>query len=153
MNIEIYKGDVERLRPMCESRMAEMQIDKFGLVLDKDKYKAELQNFIDNPNTDLLVLFDDETPVGYMGLEYFVSPLGNQKMANEQNWYVMPEHRGIGGMRLFAAATAVAKVRNCSHLIMNASMMASSLHDKLCKLYEKLGMKQFETSFIKDLRE
>jgi GNAT superfamily N-acetyltransferase len=151
MNIQIYKGDAELLRKLFESRKAEMQIGKFGLNLDEVKYMAEAQKFIDRSDADMLVLFDDDTPVGYMGIEYFVSYIGDNKMANEQNWYVLPEHRGIGGIRLFQAAEIMARAKGCTHLIMNASMMASEMHDKLCSLYAKLGMSKYETSFIKEL--
>lgn len=153
MDIKIYKGDTEILRDLCESRKAEIQLGKFGVTIDEDKYKKDLQRFIDSSDTDLFVLFDNDIPIGYLGLEYFISPFGTQKMANEQNWYVMPDHRGIGSIRLFSAASVMAKAKGCTHLIMNASMMASDMHDKLCKLYEKLGMSKFETSFIKDLKE
>ena len=151
MNIEIYKGDAERLRALFTSRKAEMQIGKFGLNLDEVKYMVEAQRFIDRTDTDLLVLFDNSVPIGYLGLEYYISYLGDNKIANEQNWYVMPEHRGIGSIRLFEAAELLAKATGCSHLTMNASMMASEMHNKLCSLYEKLGMSKYETSFIREL--
>ena len=151
MNIEIYKGSAEKLRALFISRKAEMQIDKFGIELDDVKYMTEAQSFIDDNDTDMIVIFDDSIPVGYMGLEYFVSPLSSQVIANEQNWYVIPSYRGIWSIRLLQTAEAIAKNRGCSHLTMNAAMMASEMHDKLCTRYGKLGMDKYETSFIKSL--
>jgi len=151
MNIELYTGNAEILRTLFVSRKLETQEGKFGLEIDDDKYVSDIQKFLDDTETDMLVLFRDTTPIGYFGIEYFISPLSHQKLANDQSWYVMKEHRGIGSIRLYKMAEIIAKEKGCSHLIMNASMMASEMHDQVCKLYEKLDMSKFETSYIKEL--
>ena len=152
MNVIIYKDDVEALRPIVSSWKETAAKNEFGIkVFDENKYLLDLCRMTMNPRSDLLVLFDDIRPVGYLGLEYFDSPMGDQVIANEHYWYVLPESRGIGSMRLMKTAMQLAKLKGCSHLIMNASNLASDLHDKVCKLYEKMEMKKFETSFIKEL--
>ena len=152
MNVIIYKDDVEALKPIVSSWKEIASKNEFGIkVVDENKYLLDLCRMTMNPRSDLLVLFDDIRPVGYLGLEYFDSPMGNQVIANEHYWYVLPESRGIGSMRLMKTAMQLAKLRGCSNLIMNASNLASDLHDKVCKLYEKMEMKKFETSYIKEL--
>jgi hypothetical protein len=54
-------------------------------------------------------------------------------------------------MRLLKAAKVLAKERGCSHFIMNASNLASDMHDKVCNFYKRLDMKKFETSFISEV--
>ena len=152
MNVIIYKDDIEALRPIVRSWKETANKNDFGIkVVDENKYLLDLCRMTMNPKADLLVLFDDIRPVGYLGLEYFESPMSNQVIANEHYWYVLPESRGIGSMRLMKTAMQLAKLRGCSHLIMNASNLASDLHDRICELYEKMEMKKFETSFIKEL--
>jgi GNAT superfamily N-acetyltransferase len=123
---------------------------KLKIDADDDIYIGKLQEFIDNPNNILLVLEDDEI-VGYMGLQAFESPLGNQLIANEHYWYVLPEKRGFSALKFLHAAERWAKEKGCSHLIMNASNLASDLHDRTCRLYERFGMSKFETTYIKEV--
>lgn len=119
-----------------------------GIDADANIYICKLQEFIDNPNNVLLVLEDDEI-AGYMGLTVFESPLGNQLIANEHYWYVEPKKRGLSALRFLPVAEKWAKEKGCSHLIMNASNLASDLHDRTCRLYERFGMSKFETTYIK----
>ena len=46
------------------------------------------------------------------------------------------------------AAQAWARAHGCSHLLFNASRLASGLHDDVCRVYEHKGMKPFETTYI-----
>lgn len=152
MEIKLFNDDIETLRPIAESWREEMRANEFGIIADDiDKFLAELGMMAVKDDSDLLVLYDEETPVGYIGLQYFNSPLGNQRMANEHYFYVIPEKRGISSMRLIKNAKFIAKLKGCSHLILNASNLASGMHDKVCGFYEKSGMKKFETSYISEV--
>ena len=152
MYSDVFNGDVEALRPIAEAWQKEGLGNKFNLSMDVDEHLKDLNRMVCGTDSDLLVLFDaNANPVGYMGLTTFTNPLGKEKIANEHYWYVLPEKRGIGSLRLFNRAIEWAKFTGCSHIIMNASKMASGLHDDICKLYEKLGMKKFETAFIKEI--
>jgi len=150
MEVIIYKDNVEKLRPVMTLWRQEARIEQFGISFDWETYIKDLQHLANDENSDLLVLMDNE-PIGYMGIQCFNSPLGEQKIANEHYWYVCPEKRGMGSMRLFRAAKNWATQKGCTHLVMNASMMASSLHDKVCMLYERVGMRKFETSYIAEV--
>lgn len=149
MEIKLFSDDIETLRPIAESWREEMRANEFGIIVDDvDKFLNELYNMSSRADSDLLVLYDEETPVGYIGLQYFDSPLGNQKMANERFFFVMPESRGMTSMRLLKSAKFLAKLKGCSHIIFNASNLASDMHDKVCSFYEKMSFNLFETSYI-----
>ena len=152
IDIRLFNGNIETLRPIVESWEKDVRANEFGIIADDvNKYLMELHSMAFNENSDLLVLYDKDIPIGFVGLQYFDSPLGNQRIANEHYLYVIPEKRGISSMRLIKNAKIVAKLKNCSHIIMNASNLASELHDKVCGFYEKTGMKLFETSYIQAL--
>ena len=152
MEIKLFNNDIETLRPIAESWREEMRANEFGIIADDiDKFLTELGMMAVKDDSDLLVLYDNETPVGIFGLQYFENPLGAQRFANEHFLYVMPEKRGLASMRLIKNAKFIAKLKGCSHLILNASNLASDLHEKLCRIYEKLGYAKFETCFITEL--
>ena len=150
MKINKFNGDVERIRPIA-LRWKEEYNKSLGIEIEDDVYMAKLQDFADSPDSILLVLVDDDI-VGYMGLSVFASPIGNQLICNEHYWFVVPEKRGMSALKFFPVAEKWAKGKGCSHLMMNASNLVGDLHDRTCKLYEKLGMEKFETTFIKRVR-
>ena len=148
----LFKDDIEKLRPIADAWQEECMADDFGILADDvDRYLGELQSMAASDDADLLVLYEGRQPVGYIGLQYFDSPLGNQKMANEHFFYVIPDKRGIASMRLMKLAKQCAKAKGCSHVIFNASNLASGLHRKVCRLYERMNMKHFETSYISEV--
>jgi len=152
MEIQIFHDDIETLRPIVESWQENVQDNDFGIIADDiDKYLTELGNMVLRPDADLIVLYDGETPIGYIGLRYFSSPLGSQMMAEEHYFYVIPEKRGLASMRLIKNAKVLAKMKGCSHIILTASNLASDMHDKICNFYEKSEMKKFETSYISEV--
>ena len=51
----------------------------------------------------------------------------------------------------YPVITKFAKENKCSHIMMNASKMISDKHDLVCKFYEKIGMKKFETCYLKEI--
>ena len=147
MNVKEFNGDVEQIRHIAVRWQQEDVDSSLGIETDVNIYLAKLQDFVDNPDNILLILIDDDI-VGYMGLNFFVSPMGNQLIANEHYFYVLPEKRGISALKFIPAAKKLAKERGCSHLMMSASNLASSLHDRTCKLYERFGFSKFETVYI-----
>ena len=104
-----------------------------------------------NDNTDVLMLIDADEVIGIMGLQKFKSPFGKEYITNEHYLFVKQGHSLSGGQRLIGEAGRWAKEHGCSHLILNASNVASGLHDKVCNLYKHLGLSKFETSYIKEI--
>lgn len=150
MQVLAYKGDVSPLAHMARTWLAETHGNAFGIDINVEAHMRDLQGLVDGDDSDLLVLVDGG-PVGYIGMTWFNSPLGGQKVANEHYWYVLPDYRGLGSVRMIQAAKAWAISKDCTHLIMTASNMASDMHDRVCRLYEQMQMKKFETSFITEV--
>jgi hypothetical protein len=151
MVVEVFAGDVSVLEPLARKWEQECNGVKMGIHLDCETHLKDLQGLVDGTLSDLLILRNGEEIIGYMGLQIIDSPIGNQKTANEHYWYVIPERRGVSSLRLIHAAEAWAQMNKCSHLLMSASYLASDLHDKTCRLYERFGMSPFETTFIKQV--
>ena len=136
------------LTVIIKSWINECKVNDFGMRLDLEEIFIDFHSLIHAGHKDLLILENDEGKiVGMMGLIFFKSPIGLQWFANEHYWYILPEYRG-NGMKLIKQAREWAKKNKCSHLILNASMMASDVHNKVCSIYEKIGMKKFETNYI-----
>jgi len=151
MKTEIFKGDIKLLVPIAIEWQKKASGNDFGITMDMPYHLADLQALISNDDTDLLALYSGDKIIGYMGIMLYRSPLGEQLLANERYYYVLPEYRGFGSLRLIKAAMDWAKTKGCTHIQFSVNKMASSMYDKTCKLYEKLGMKPFEMSFIKEL--
>ena len=151
VKVQIFQGSTEAFRPVDEQWSLEIQNNAFGIKADIDRHLADLQSLVDSESSDLLVLTEGDKIVGYMGMITFVSPTSDQLISNEHFWYVVPAHRSFGSMKLLRAAIDWARTKGCSHVIFNASYMASGLHDKVCHFYETMGMKRFETSFIREI--
>ncbi len=151
MEIKLFNDDIETLRPIAESWQDEAQANKFGIITDVNKFLSELNNMAFGQDSNLIALYDGDIPIGIIGLRFFDSPIGNQRMADEHFLYVMPENRGISSMRLIKSAKFLANRKGCSHRILNASNLASDMHDKVCRVYEKMGLRLFESSYISKL--
>jgi len=121
---------------------------EFKIDFNSKVNARHLAEMVNGANSTVIGLMDGDTVVGYMGLCIFENPVGKGVMASEHFWYVLPEHRGIGAIRLLEAGMEWAKARGCTHFIGNASRLASELHDKVCEVYIKNGMSHFETSYI-----
>jgi len=143
--------DAEILRPIGESWSGELKDEEFGFKVEMEAWLGEMNRLIKAPNSMVMLLYEDTKMIGCMGLEIFRSPLSGELMANERFWYVLPDHRGISSLRLVTEAEKLAKTLGCKHFILNASKMASGMHDKMVKLYEKLKFRHWESVFIKSL--
>lgn len=145
--------DIERLKPLALEWQESCNAKEMGIELIPETHYLDLAGLIDKDDAELFLLVnDDDSVVGYMGMRIFDSPLGNQTIANEHLWYVSKEHRTLGTVRILNAAKRWAKEKGCTHLILNASNLASDMHDKVCRFYERIGFKKFETSYIQVLR-
>lgn len=153
LKIEVWPKwqSIESLRHITEAWVFDTKDNEFGISINANTHLLDLLKLVLSDTADLIVLYENEIPVGYLGIVIMQSPLGNQLIANEHYWYVMPEHRGRGSIQLIKAANEWAKQRDCSHIILNASCLASNMHDKICGFYEKMGLKKFETSYIKEI--
>lgn len=153
MNIKIAKTveQIESIRPLAIEWKEFCSCGKFGLEVDINEFLAGLMDLVNDDDSDLLLLVDNDDIVGIMGITKFQSPFGKEQVANEHYMFVKQGRSVTGGKRLIDAAQKWAKSKGCSHLMMNASNAASDLHNKVCMLYERIGMSKFETSYIKEI--
>ena len=140
--------DITGLTMIAESWREECNSGEFGLDTNMIDFLAELDEMIHDEYSTLIVMKRDGKPVGLMGMVINKSPFGRNWIANEHFWYVLPEHRGVSSIRMIEFAFRWAKQKGCSHVMMNASYLASDLHDKVCEIYEKFGMKKFESVYL-----
>jgi len=147
--IVIGLQDVVVLIPLAAAWLREARTD-FGIDLDIETHLNDMQEYMNSDKADVLALqTDDGKIVGYMGIRSFPNPLGRGFDAYEHLMFVHPDYRGMGAVRLIRAAENWAKYHGCNHLILNASYMASAGCDRVCKLYEKMGYRPFEKSYIR----
>lgn len=84
---------------------------------------------------------------GFMVLLKMPSILGKQSIGVEKYWYGKRD-----GVALFKEAEKWCRENGCSHLVMCASRLASELHDKVCRFYEKMGMRLYESTYIMEVK-
>lgn len=146
--------DIKKLFHVLEAWLDESrsQVRKFGIETDVTEYIDEVNELIHSEDHDLLVMEVAGKIIGLMGLTTFKNPLGKQIMANAHYWYILQNHRGKG-ISFIKEARNWARGKKCSHIIFNSSVMASELHYKVCQIYELLGMKKFETSYIEKIKK
>jgi len=150
MKVRIFKKDesILKLSTLIGSWMTECKMKEFGVHLNLVEFFEDFKSLIALDNKDLMVLEVDNKIVGLMGLIFFKSPTGLQYFTQDRHWYIMPEYRG-NGLKMIAMAEEWAKDKKCSHLLLSVNMMASNMHDRTCKVYEKKGMQKFEITYIK----
>ena len=144
--------DPVALVPILKQWQVEANGDTFGLELDVHKCISDLRNMVAGEDADILLLIIQEKIIGLIGLIVFTSPLSEQRICNEHYMYILPKYRkGKNPIKLIRAAEEWAKAHDCTHIMFNASNLASELHDKVCRLYERLHMKKFETTYISEV--
>jgi GNAT superfamily N-acetyltransferase len=100
-----------------------------------------------SPDTVVILLRKNEKVIGFL-VGFANSPLfSTDKIATEAAWYVYPEHRGRGSLKLLQAYEYWAKhVAKCKLIQM--------LHlgdERLDKLYERKGYRKSEVCYIKEI--
>ena len=150
MRIE-HTQDVSTIVPLGEQWLAECSASDFGIKTSMAHIIKDLENWIEMATGTIILAYDGVELVGFMSVFVVPSVLGPQMFALEKYWYALAG-RPTAGPMMFVEASRWAKENNCSHLIMSASHIAlniaSNVHDKCCKFYERMGMKIFETSYI-----
>ena len=144
------EADPRGLEPLVETWLSEVNNDKFGLKIEKGKAIDDLRQLVLGADADLFLLVVQERVVGFSGVLIYENRLTDHKIANEHYWYVLPSYRkGKNPLKLIRAVEKWAKEHECSHMIMNASNLASDNHDRVVRIYERLGYTLFETSMMK----
>lgn len=154
MDIKVFTGDVEQLRPLVTIWQEEANTDDFGFNVDIDIILRHFKKLMEYEESDILVMESKAGRIlGMMGVVVQPSMSDDSLILHEHIWYVVPEHRSSMSMKLMHLAEKVGIERGCKHFCMTASKMISNSHDVMCRLYSRTGFKLFETIFIKELKE
>ena len=97
-----------------------------------------------SPQACVLVIGDK--PDGLLMAGWFEHPFGAGRYAKETVWYVVPQARGRGAIKMLDAYEAWAREQNC-----NAVGMAALATNDVSALYLRLGYQPAETHFIKKI--
>ena len=150
MSIEYFTGETEELRELIKSWHSEQNGSDFGLDLQVDSALYELDEWRKGEETAIIIQVVDGKVVGFLCVFCVDSLFVGRKVAIEKYWFVMPDHR-MAGVKLLHEARKWAKENNCTHLIMIASNLASDMYETVSRIFEKMGMKVFETSYITEV--
>lgn len=97
-----------------------------------------------SPQACIMVIGD--RPCGLLMASWFEHPFGAGRYAKETVWYVTPDARGRGALRMLDAYEAWAREQRCT-----AVGMASLATNDVSKIYQRRGYEPAETHFIKPL--
>ena len=149
MRIE-YHNECDELVPLLEAWRTEQNGLSMGIDVTVDGFVNDINKWLTSLGGVILVAFDEDNMVGFMVLITVPSELGNQKWGVEKGWYVLPKVP-VAALLLYRRAEDWCRENGCSHFLMSASHLASDMHDRICTFYQKMGMNQFETTFIKEI--
>lgn len=153
MNIRLATiKDLEAIYRVALQWKATCNGDALGMKIIDSAYLADIASLINDADKDLLLLVEDAGEiVGYMGMNIFINPLGDQKIFNEHYFFILPKYRGISSVRMIKSAKQWAKSKGCTHMLITASSLANSYYERICCFYEKLKFKEFERTYIATL--
>jgi GNAT superfamily N-acetyltransferase len=143
--------DIEALKSLAYEWKDTWNGKQFGIDLRLETHFKDLASLIENEDSELFLLMKKDRTIGYLGAICFDSPLGEQKFCQEHYWFVSTKNRGRGTLLLLRAFENWAKEKGCTHRLITASCLASDMHDRLCRFYEKIGFRKFETTYIEEL--
>ncbi len=137
-----FLNDSDNLLPLIEKWRQESNHAAFGLAANVQKVADNLKSL-----PACLVMEREGAVVGFMGISVFISSIGPERIANEHFWYVLPEYRGhVRGF--VTVAKKWAREHGCTHLMLNASYMASDRCERVSKFYQMMGFAPFEHTYI-----
>jgi GNAT superfamily N-acetyltransferase len=137
-------NDIDDVETLTRAFISEYQIP---VTFDREVLERNFRASQGSSDTVVILLRKEEKAVGFI-VGFANSPLfSGDKIATEAAWYVQPEHRGRGSLKLLQAyeywAKNVAKVK-----------LIQMLHlgdERLDKLYERKGYRKSEVCYIKEV--
>ena len=117
---------------------------------DRDLLYSEIAGYfrreIPNNNFTGFLAFDKDGLAATSGINFYTAPPDGKnmsgKVANIQNIYTLPQHRGKGiASRLMSMLIEEAKERGCDKIILNAT-------DAGRRIYEKLGFTDLQNEMV-----
>lgn len=139
--IRPYKeSDKEKLLSLCEEFWASTCGDL--CEFEREHTSSKLDQFI---SSGACIVSDHVD--GFILLVESSNLCNSQTICAEVAWYVSPESRGGLGVQLLNAAIRYCTIKGVSSLSM--MFMQSSMPDSIERIYDKLGFKLRETTYVK----
>ena len=142
--------DVDKLIELAKVWYSESgdEFNNIGLGFDFDVLEKSYLGFIGSKDFIFLIADEGGDILGNIGAIVFLSPINGKKILQEIFWYVHPHYRKYG-LRLLKALAKKGKEIGCELMMFGTSRNIQE--EKLMRVYKKLGFKQAETNFIKEL--
>ncbi len=113
------------------------------------RFVALWETLLNSGNGVIFLLLDGETIAGAVGALAHQEQYCDYLCAQEFFWWVQPENRGLGGVRLYHHLEDWAREKGCRHLRM--VYLVNSMPEKVGNFYERCGLKPMEVTYSKEL--
>ena len=134
---EKYYEDIKEL----VRQFHEESLGEYGFKLDEN---ALLQTMIELRDEAFCLVIDGKCE-GILAGKEIKTPIGGERIWHEVVWYVSRKQRKHG-LRLLRTARDILKCEGYTHLVM--VLMTNSMPEKISRLYERLGLREFERHYI-----
>ena len=146
MIVEVPSDHLEELLPMAHAFYEE---SKSGGTFSEERWLTQWKFLIDSNAGFILAYARGNRPVGSIGGMLAPHPNEDETICMEAFWYFLPEERGkgIAPIKLMKKYEQVAKERGAGLISMACLDHLDS--GRLSNLYEKMGYRPIERSFLK----
>ncbi len=142
--------EIEKIYPLLDKWYGSQNGKRYGLNVSFEAVVKDIKKLLNSEYESTIFIAGEKEAEGFLLIFKMPSLMGNQYIGVEKYWYVRPESRRYGRV-LYSHAENWCKENGCTHFVMCASNLASDMHDKVCRFYEKMGMKLFETTYVKEI--
>lgn len=149
--IEIRKAtidDIEQVLDIAEKFAAASDMDRFGLIYEREKARPFFGLMLKTDSFFILVAEKEKKIIGaiIIGMMPWFCNSG-LLCADEMGWWVDPEEKGQGtGARLIKTARAMMQERGVSLCVMNS--LAGDEGQRVNRFYRKMGMQPYSYRWI-----
>lgn len=140
--------DLPRLE-QCANGFLDALERKFLGGFDMSRFVELWRQLINSGNGVIFLMLEGEKVVGAAGALAHQEQYCDYLVAQEFFWWVQPENRGLGGVRLYHQLEDWAREKGCKHLRM--VYMVNSMPEKVGNFYERVGLKPMEVTYTKEL--
>lgn len=142
------EADIVGLLPMGK-RFFEASGYSELLAFDSDSVAQTLRNLIESEQGSLLIAENESGPIGFLGALIYPFYFNFDHLTGQEVfWWVDKEHRKTGaGLALLELTEAWAKSNGAKSFSMVA--LQGSMPDRMAKLYQSMGYRPNEYSYIK----
>lgn len=140
--------DLPQCGPCAEKFYASSQHLK---TFDINRFVAMWTALLSNETGAMFLVLDQNEIVGAIAGVAYPEAYSDELICQEFYWFISPEHRGMGGVRLYKMFEDWARSKGCSQIRMGH--LLDSMPEKVSKFYERMGFVAAEVNYFKSLKE